>query len=98
MTRQIGQMVDLLQTQGFAFFEWFTLSNILDRVTPQQIESEGCITCPRITGPRAALVLARIMKHLGKNDLRRQYAAVGIRTLGRGTALLPELEELAENP
>lgn len=46
------------------------------------------------TAPRAALAMARVHAHLGRMDLARQYAQIGLDRIGRGIALKPILERL----
>jgi hypothetical protein len=93
--RQIADMAGLFEREGLPFFEKFGLETIANWMTPQRIETNDLPEIDIPTAVRTALILAKIMKHFGKDDLRRQYASAGIRIFGPPGPLLAELEELA---
>jgi hypothetical protein len=91
-------LIHLYRNQGILFFQKFEqFPEVFERITPAEIDSGDLSKMPAaMTRVRAALTMARVMKHLGRFDKCRQFAEIGLRNLGRGVALKAEFERLLE--
>jgi hypothetical protein len=86
------------------YFEWgeplfgryATVEAVAEMVSPESLRAgrvgEGFAA---VTGPRLALSLARIHRHLGDMALAQTYASIGLEHIGAAAALEAPLREIA---
>jgi hypothetical protein len=88
----------MYRRRGESFFKKFEpFPDVFERITPTEIDSGDLSKLPAaITLVRAALMMARIMKHLRRSDKCRQFAEVGVRHLDHASGLKAELERLRD--
>ena len=92
-----SDLVSTYLTIGEPLMERFSrVEAIVEALSPSSIQDPRNTAVPW-TKPTVlhALALARIHSHLGNLRLSREYAQVGLATLGKFTAYKPALEELA---
>jgi hypothetical protein len=94
----VTSLVDLYLRRGGLFFGQFEpFPDVFERITPGNIDAGDTAVMPIIgTAVRAALIMARIMSHLGRRETCREFAEVGLRHLGRAVGLKAELERLRD--
>jgi hypothetical protein len=95
----VANLIDTYQRRGALFFERFEpFPQAFERVSPAGIDAGDLSTMPPgiFSQPLAALIMARIMNHLGRREKCREFAEVGLRHIGRAVALNPELERLRD--
>ena len=92
----VDNLIDLFKRRGPQFFARFEpFPQVFERITPAQLDVGDFTTMPtKMTLVRAALTLARIMRHLGRVEASRAFAEVGLRHAGSAVGLIPELERL----
>jgi hypothetical protein len=93
--RQVAiNIAELFVRRGREFFEKLDdFPNSVAHITPQHVESDNLASYP-VGGPSAhvALVMARVMRHLGKHDECRAFAELGLRLRLLHGALVSKLE------
>jgi hypothetical protein len=94
----VASLVDLYRRRGAWFFGKFEpFPDVFERITPAHIDAGDLTVMPAAdTVVRAALTMARIMRHLGSRKRSREFAAVGLRHLGHAVGLKAELERLRD--
>lgn len=95
----IANLTDLYKRRGALFFERFEpFPGVFERVMPAQLDACDLTTMPVSVGSvvYSAVVMARIMKHLGQRDKCREFAEVGLKHLGGAVGLKPDLERLRD--
>lgn len=94
----VASLVEMYERRGALFFGKFEpFPDAFERIAPIDIESgDLSALLGYLTGVRAALTMARIMKHIGRVERSREFAAVGLKNLGRGMGLKSELERLRD--
>jgi hypothetical protein len=94
----VANLADMYRRQGASFFKKFEpFPEVFERITSAEMDAGDLSKLPaKMSLVRAALTMARIMKHLGRNDKSRQFAEVGLRHLDRAVALKAELEQLRD--
>jgi hypothetical protein len=94
----VANLIDVYRRQGATFFKKFEpFPEVFDAITPAEIDAGDLSKLPAaMTLVRAALTMARLMKHLGRSDRCRQFAEVGLRHLGGAVGLGTELERLRD--
>jgi hypothetical protein len=94
----VANLVAMWKRRGSSFFSNFEpFPDVLERITPAELDSDDFSNMPAaMTEVHAALVMARIMKHLGRREQCREFAEVGLRHLGLAVGLKTELEHLRD--
>lgn len=94
----VANLVDMYKRRGALFFGKFEpFPDVFDLTSPADIDAGDLSRMPAaMTLVRAALTMARIMKHLGRRDKCREFAEVGLRHVGRAAVLQAELEWLRD--
>jgi hypothetical protein len=93
----VSDLLDTYETNGEPLMARFSqMEGIAAALSPISIRDPRSAPVPwKKPTPLHALALARIHKQLGNLNLCREYAHVGLATLGKFTARKPALEELA---
>jgi hypothetical protein len=96
-----SSLVDMYKRRGEVFFGLFEpFPDVFEEISPSEMNDESAGVFSRKFGPSsrvsAALIMSRIMKHIGHVDRSREFAAVGLANLGRAVGLQPELERLRD--
>lgn len=92
-------LIDLYRRRGALFFGQFEpFPDVFERITPENIDAGETTVLPILIGTavRPALIMARIMSHLGRREACREFAEVGLRHMGRAVGLKAELERLRD--
>jgi hypothetical protein len=103
-SRSVENLVDLVRTVALPHFEYFRdFPGAFEGITPTTIASGDFRTLPgNVTAARGALVMARIATHLGNRDRAREFAEVGLASLGpsatMGVGVARDLATLARHP
>lgn len=95
----VSWLIDMYKRRADLFFRRFEpFPDVFERITPAQIDAGDFSKMPfDLTTIRAALTMARIMKHLGHPDKCREFSTVGLKHLGRAVGLKAELETLRDS-
>ena len=93
-----ADLVDTYRRRAPVFFSRFEpFPEVFDAVLPAQLGDGGHPLLPQGHSPaHSALMLARLMKHLGRNDRCQEFAETGLRLLDSYTRLRPALEQLRD--
>ena len=94
----LADLVDTYERRSSLFFAKFDpFPDVFERITPRDIDAGDLSKMPApLTVPYAAMILARIMKHLGRREKCREFAEAGLRQVGRAFIVQSELEELRD--
>lgn len=94
----VACLVDLYSRRGGLFFgEFEPFPDVFERIVPGRLDAGDLTGMPtRGSVLRAALLLARVMLHLGRREKCREFAEIGLRHLGRAVGLKGELEQLRD--
>lgn len=94
----VVNLIDMYRRRGDSFFKKFEpFPDVFQMITPAELDAGDLSKLPtEMTQLQASLVVARIMNHLGRNEISRQFAVVGLRHIGRAVGLKPELEHLRD--
>ena len=96
--RSVDNLVALVRRLALPHFDRFgAFPESFERITPQALASRDFSMLPgNMTAPRAALVMARIAAHLGRADRVREFAEVGLASVGaKGVGIARDLAALA---
>src|SRR5690606_23214119 len=85
----VASLIELYKRRGALFFNRFIpFPEVFERITPAELDAGDFSKMPAaMTGAQAALTMARIMKHLGRDDQSRAFAQIGLQRVGRATSL-----------
>ena len=94
----MANLVDLYKRRGALFFEKFEpFPDVFERITPAELDAGDLSNMPAaMSGAYAALIMARIMRHVGRREKCREFAEVGLRHVGHAVILKANLESLLE--
>jgi hypothetical protein len=94
----LADLIDLYARRGGLFFTRFEpFPDVFERIMPADIVDGDLSKMPAaMTLPYAAMILARIMNHLGHGEKCRQFAEAGLLHVGRAASLQWELERLRD--
>jgi hypothetical protein len=94
----VASLVDMYRRRGALFFDRFEpFPEVFERIMPAELNAGDFSILPaRMTGVYAALTMARIMKHLARQEKSRAFAEVGLQHLGQAVGLKTELERLRD--
>ena len=94
----LSDLIDMYKRRGALFFAKFEpFPDVFGRMTPADIDAGDLSKMPAaMTLPHAAMIMARIMKHLGRAEKCREFAEAGLRHVGRAAGLQWELERLRD--
>src|SRR4030095_2015883 len=85
----VASLVDMYRRRGALFFDRFEpFPEVFERIMPAELNAGDFSILPaRMTGVYAALTMARIMKHLARQEKSRAFAEVGLQHLGQAVGL-----------
>jgi hypothetical protein len=94
----VASLVEMYRIWGVSFFKKFEpFPEVFERITPAEMDAGDLSRFPTpMTLVHAALTMARIMRHLRRFEISRQFADVGLRHLGHAIGLRTELERLRD--
>jgi hypothetical protein len=94
----LSDLIDMYKRRGALFFAKFEpFPDVFERITPEDIDACDLSKMPAaMTVPYAAMILSRIMKHLGRHERSREFAEAGLRHVGGATGLQLNLERLRD--
>ena len=94
----LADLIDMYKRRGALFFARFEpFPEVFERMTPADIDKPDLSKVSALLNPPyAAMIIARVMKHLGHGEKCRQFAEAGLRHVGRATRLQWELEQLRD--
>lgn len=92
----VASLIELYGKYGALFFKKFEpYPEVFEKITPAEMDAGDLSKLPiQMNLVNAALTLARIMNQLKRVDLRRQFAEIGLRNLGKAVGLKAEFEYL----
>ncbi len=87
--RSVDRLVELTERIALPHFERFRdFPGFFEKITPQIIRSGDFRMLPgNVTAARGALVMARIAAHVGEQNRAREFAEVGLASLGPGAIM-----------
>ncbi|MDH5694477.1 MAG: DUF4304 domain-containing protein [Gammaproteobacteria bacterium] len=96
-TRSARSLIETYRKYGEPGFQNFkTVDDVLGMLSVSEIEQEKYINVfGGVVPVRGALTMARIYSHVGNVEKSVEFAKLGLKLLGRATALRSELERLA---
>lgn len=94
----IASLIDLFKRRGTSFFQRFEpFPDVFEKVTPEQLAARDLTNLPvRMGLIHTLLTMARIMIYLGRHDLCREFADIGLRHVGHSADARLELERLRD--
>jgi Domain of unknown function (DUF4304) len=94
----VADIVDTFRKRGEKFFRKFEpFPDVFEKITPAELYAGKMTKLPvRMTPLSAAVILARIMKHLKRPKECRAFAEVGLRHIEGGPAYKKTLERLRD--
>jgi hypothetical protein len=94
----VASLIDMYRRRASLFFGQFEpFPDVFERIMPADLDGGDLSKMPAaMTRVCAALVMARIMRHLGRLEKCREFADGGLRSLGHAVGLKVELERLRD--